>query len=135
MWIIVVSIKRILLCRDLTVRHGHYNKPKSRFPSGSGHDVSRWGRFQDADESACYEFLCRRAGVNVVYCAEPFANDLGIAGSLLKSLKRAMAGECSRELSAKVFAGQCRLVRKGYKPGGKHEAILRALREYSREIG
>src|SRR5437762_38353 len=26
------------------------------------YDVSRWGRFQDADESAHYEFLCRSAG-------------------------------------------------------------------------
>jgi hypothetical protein len=25
-------------------------------------DVSRWGRFQDADESAYYEFLCKSAG-------------------------------------------------------------------------
>src|SRR5436309_3114219 len=33
------------------------------------YDVSRWGRFQDADESAYYEYLCRRAGVRVVYCA------------------------------------------------------------------
>ena len=23
------------------------------------YDVSRWGRFQDADDAACYEFLCR----------------------------------------------------------------------------
>ena len=28
-------------------------------------DVSRWGRFQDCDEAACYEFLCRRAGIAV----------------------------------------------------------------------
>jgi len=25
------------------------------------YDVSRWGRFQDADESAYYEYICRRA--------------------------------------------------------------------------
>jgi DNA invertase Pin-like site-specific DNA recombinase len=25
------------------------------------YDVSRWGRFQDIDESAYYEFICRRA--------------------------------------------------------------------------
>jgi DNA invertase Pin-like site-specific DNA recombinase len=24
------------------------------------YDVSRWGRFQDADESAYYEYLCKR---------------------------------------------------------------------------
>ena len=27
------------------------------------YDVSRWGRFQDVDESAYYEFLCKRAGI------------------------------------------------------------------------
>jgi DNA invertase Pin-like site-specific DNA recombinase len=39
------------------------------------YDVSRWGRFQDADESGYYEFLCKRTGIDVVYCAEQFAND------------------------------------------------------------
>jgi len=33
------------------------------------YDVSRWGRFQDADESAYYEYICRRAGISVHYCA------------------------------------------------------------------
>ena len=39
------------------------------------YDVSRWGRFQDADESAYYEYICRKAGVAVHYCAEQFEND------------------------------------------------------------
>ena len=29
------------------------------------YDVSRWGRFQDTDESAHYEFICKDAGVRV----------------------------------------------------------------------
>jgi DNA invertase Pin-like site-specific DNA recombinase len=78
------------------------------------YDVSRWGRFQDTDESAYYEFRCKRAGVAVHYCAELFENDGGFLSSLLKSIKRSMAGEYSRELSAKVFAGQSRLVRLGF---------------------
>ena len=36
------------------------------------YDVSRWGRFQDADESAYYEYICKRAGISVQYCAEQF---------------------------------------------------------------
>ncbi len=36
------------------------------------YDVSRWGRFQDADESAYYEYICKRAGIQVAYCAEQF---------------------------------------------------------------
>ena len=39
------------------------------------YDVSRWGRFQDADESADYEYICKRAGISVRYRAEQFEND------------------------------------------------------------
>src|SRR5579862_5286996 len=82
------------------------------------YDVSRWGRFQDADESAYYEYLCRRAGVTVHYCAEQFENDGSPVSTIVKSVKRAMAGEYSRELSSKVFQGACRLIQLGYKQGG-----------------
>src|SRR5213078_2995586 len=73
------------------------------------YDVSRWGRFQDTDESAYYEFVCKMAGIQVIYCAEQFENDGSLASAILKSIKRAMAGEYSRELSNKVFIGQCRI--------------------------
>ncbi len=82
------------------------------------YDISRWGRFQDADESAYYEYICRRAGVQVAYCAEQFENDGSQASTIIKSVKRVMAGEYSRELSVKVFAGQCRLIELGYRQGG-----------------
>lgn len=67
--------------------------------------VSQWGRFQDADESAYYEYICRRAGVSVHYCAEQFENDGSPMSSVMKTMKRTMAGEYSRELSTKVFQG------------------------------
>lgn len=57
------------------------------------YDVSRWGRFQDVDESAYYEYVCRRAGIPVLYCAEQFANDNTAISSILKALKRLMASE------------------------------------------
>jgi DNA invertase Pin-like site-specific DNA recombinase len=82
------------------------------------YDVSRWGRFQDPDESAHYEYICRKAGVAVHYCAEPFENDGSPISAIVKSVKRAMAGEYSRELSKKVFVGACRIIRMGYKQGG-----------------
>jgi len=82
------------------------------------YDVSRWGRFQDADQSAYYEYLCRRAGIAVHYCAEQFENDGSLSATIIKSMKRAMAGEYSRELSAKVFTGQCRLITLGFRQGG-----------------
>jgi DNA invertase Pin-like site-specific DNA recombinase len=82
------------------------------------YDVSRWGRFQDADESAYYEYICRRAGIQVAYCAEQFENDGSPVSTIVKGVKRAMAGEYSRELSAKVFIGQCRLIELGFRQGG-----------------
>jgi DNA invertase Pin-like site-specific DNA recombinase len=82
------------------------------------YDISRWGRFQDADESAYYEFICKEAGIHVRYCAEPFENDGSLTSTILKNMKRAMAGEYSRELSAKVFIGQCRIVTLGFWRGG-----------------
>lgn len=91
------------------------------------YDISRWGRFQDADESAYYEFICRERGIQVHYCAEQFENDGSLPSNVMKSIKRVMAGEYSRELSAKVFAGQCRLVTLGYRQGGPAGYGLRRL--------
>lgn len=82
------------------------------------YDVSRWGRFQDADEGAYLEHICTRAGITVHYCAEQFENDGSLSATIIKSMKRAMAGEYSRELSTKVFAGQCRLITLGFRQGG-----------------
>jgi DNA invertase Pin-like site-specific DNA recombinase len=82
------------------------------------YDVSRWGRFQDSDEAAHYEFLCKSAGVPVHYCAEAFPNDGTLLSSLFKALKRTMAAEYSRELGVKVLDGQKRLARQGFKQGG-----------------
>jgi len=82
------------------------------------YDVSRWGRFQEPDEGAYYEFRCIRANITVQYCAEQFPKDNAPMSAVMRSLKRAMAGEYSRELSTKVFAGQCRLITFGFRQGG-----------------
>jgi DNA invertase Pin-like site-specific DNA recombinase len=91
------------------------------------YDVSRWGRFQDVDESAYYEYRCKRAKIAVHYCVEMFKNDGSLSSSLLKTIKRTMAGEYSRELSAKVFAGKARLIEKGFRQGGSAGYGLRRL--------
>lgn len=90
-------------------------------------DVTRWGRFQDADESAYYEYICRSAGIDVQYVAEQFENDGSPVSTIVKGVKRAMAGEYSRELSGKVFAGQCRLIELGYRQGGPAGYGLRRM--------
>src|SRR5260370_20831203 len=77
------------------------------------YDVSRWGRFQDADESAYYEYRCRRANISIHYCAEQFPNDGSPYAAILKTIKRMMAAEYSRDLSARVFAGHARLIELG----------------------
>lgn len=83
------------------------------------YDISRWGRFQDVDESAYYEFVCREAGIAVRYCAEEFANDGSVAAMIVKSVKRAMAAEFSRELSNRVFLAKCAMTRRGFNHGGR----------------
>ncbi|WP_142252617.1 recombinase family protein [Bradyrhizobium sp. UNPF46] len=82
------------------------------------YDVTRWGRFQDVDESAYYEFICKKNGIKVVYCAEQFSNDGSLLSNIAKNIKRAMAGEWSRELGVKVHAGQARIAGLGYRVGG-----------------
>jgi len=91
------------------------------------YDISRWGRFQDIDEAAYHEHTCRRAGIEVVYCGERFANDGGLYSSLLKSMKRVMAAEYSRDLSEKVSAAHCRFIEMGFKQGGHAGFGLRRL--------
>ncbi|WP_161495133.1 recombinase family protein [Bradyrhizobium canariense] len=91
------------------------------------YDVSRWGRFQDVDESAYYEFLCKRSGVQVEYCAEIFKNDGTFVSGIAKNLKRGMAAEWSRELSVKVHAGHCRVASLGYRVGAPVGYGLRRL--------
>ncbi len=91
------------------------------------YDVSRWGRFQNIDESASYEYRCQIAGVRIEYCAEQFVNDGSIGSDVLKAIKRSMAAEHSRMLSQKVFIGQCRLIRMGFWQGGIPGLGLRRL--------
>jgi DNA invertase Pin-like site-specific DNA recombinase len=81
------------------------------------YDISRWGRFQDGDEGAHYEFLCRNLNVPVHYCCESFPNNTDLSTFIMKSLKRTIAAESSRELSEKCFRGQKHLVELGYRVG------------------
>jgi Recombinase len=82
--------------------------------------ISRWGRFQD-------EFICKRAGIKVHYCADEFENDGSLASIVLKNLKRVAAADYSRQLSKRVFLGQCRVATQGYWRGGPAGYGLRRL--------
>ena len=52
------------------------------------YNFSRWGRFQDADESAYYEYICRRAGVSVHYCDEDPESGGIVVSTIVKRLKK-----------------------------------------------
>ncbi len=91
------------------------------------YDVSRWGRFQNTDEAAHYEFICTRAGIPVHYTAEQFANDGSTPSLIMKAVRRTMAGEFSRDLGEKVYQGQEKLVSFGFKMGGRIGPGLRRL--------
>src|SRR6185369_8866432 len=101
------SLKRLI--RDVTGPHD--------FGLILVYDVSRWGRFQDVDEAAYYEYHCRRNGVQVRYVAEQFDDVITPMASIQKYLKRVMAAEYSRELGVKSRAGQDRVVAKGFQMG------------------
>ena len=88
-------------------------------------DVSRWGRFQDTDQAAHYEYICREAGVEVHYCSEPFENDGGPLAAILKTMKRVMAAEYSRELSTRISRAQRHQAGLGFAQGGETPLGLR----------
>jgi DNA invertase Pin-like site-specific DNA recombinase len=81
-------------------------------------DVSRWGRFENADESAYWEFFCLKHGVRVLYVEESFGEDTNPYAVLMKSLKRLFASEFSREKSRMVRYTQTRVVKQGFRHGG-----------------
>jgi DNA invertase Pin-like site-specific DNA recombinase len=81
------------------------------------YDVSRWGRFQDVDAAAYYEYHCRLHGVQVIYVRESFANDQTPTTVLLKSMRRVMAAEYSRDIAFKAHAGQQRVISMGFHMG------------------
>jgi len=63
----------------------------------------------------------------VIYCAEQFENDGSPVSTIVKGVKRAMAGEYSREPSAKGFKGQCKLIELGFRQGGPAGYGLRRM--------
>ena len=65
-----------------TVETGHAD-----FSTILVYDVSRWGRFQEPDEGAYYEFRCIRANITVQYCAEQFPTDNAPMSAVMKSPK------------------------------------------------
>lgn len=81
-------------------------------------DVSRFGRFFDVDEGAFFEVLFLGHGVKTVYCEEVFASDTSPMASLVKSVRRVMASEYSRDRSRLTRYAQSRATRLGFHAKG-----------------
>lgn len=83
------------------------------------YDVSRWGRFQDQDEAAFWEFRCKGHGKQVIYTSRGFPKDeQQLISSLQTSIERYMAADYSRQLSEKVFYGSVKVSEQGFSAGG-----------------
>lgn len=91
------------------------------------YDVSRFGRFQDADEAGHYSHLLKKSGVKIIYCAEHFSEAQPEMFTLGLALSRHGAASFSRNQSEKVFLGQVNLIKKGYHQGGLPGYGLRRL--------
>lgn len=91
------------------------------------YDVSRWGRFQDLDQGAHLEFLCRRSGIKIEYCNEPFENNGSPESNLIKQIKRSIAAEYSRDLSQRLTRARLAIAAKGYHSSGRAPFGLRRM--------
>jgi hypothetical protein len=79
------------------------------------YDVSRWGRFQDTDESGYYEFHCKKAGIQVVYCGEQFINDGSPLATIIKGIKQQWPASIAANYQSK-----CLLVRVASRKWASH---------------
>lgn len=64
------------------------------------YDASRWGRFQNPDESAYYESICHEAGIAIHTCDGQALGGVRPVSAIIKSMRRVMAAEFLREMSS-----------------------------------
>lgn len=83
-------------------------------------DASRWGRFQDINQAAMYNWECTKHNARLVHINRDTLEDTShtLSSSILLSLDRTMAAEYSRNLSDKVFRGCRKIAEQGYRAGG-----------------
>jgi DNA invertase Pin-like site-specific DNA recombinase len=97
-------------------------------------DVSRWGRFQDIDDSAAYCAECKRHGKTVIYTSIGMPQEGDPYRGMRESIDRVRAATYSWELSGKVFNGCKKVAEQGYRPGGMppyglHRLLLNEARQ------
>jgi len=83
------------------------------------YDVSRWGRFQNPDEAAMYQYQCTKRGKKIIFVEKGMPReDQALINHLQTSIERYMAADYSRQLSNKVFFGSAKISEQGYSAGG-----------------
>lgn len=103
-------------------------------------DESRWGRFMDSRDADYYRMRLERKNVVCQACDKPLTFTNSIADRIMIMLKDESASDYSRQLSRKVFVGQCNLIQKGYRQGGSAGFGLRRMLldesgNYKQELG
>jgi DNA invertase Pin-like site-specific DNA recombinase len=81
-------------------------------------DESRWGRFVDSREADYHRMRLERKNVLCQSCEKPLTLTSNIADRIMTLLRDESASDYCRQLSQKVWAGQCNLVTKGFRQGG-----------------
>lgn len=81
-------------------------------------DESRWGRFVDSREADYHRMRLERKNVVCQSCEKTLTLTSTIADRIITLLRDESASDYCRQLSQKVWAGQCNLVTKGFRQGG-----------------
>ena len=81
-------------------------------------DESRWGRFVDSREAEYHRMRLERRNVICQSCEKALALTSNIADRIMTLLRDENASDYCRQLSQKVWVGQCNLVTKGFRQGG-----------------
>jgi DNA invertase Pin-like site-specific DNA recombinase len=93
--------------------------PRCPFTIVLVYDVARWGRFEDIDAPAYYEYHCRMNGVDVLYVNEKFDNldPTSPVTAIYKQIQRIGAADESRKLSVRCSAGHREVMHRGFQMG------------------
>ena len=81
-------------------------------------DESRWGRFVNSRDAEYYRMTLERRNVICHSCDKPLTLTSSIADRIMTLLRDESASDYCRQLSQKVFIGQCNLITKGFRQGG-----------------
>ena len=90
-------------------------------------DESRWGRFVNSRDAEFYRMGLERKNVLCHSCDKPLTLTNNIADRIMTLLRDESASDYCRQLSQKVWAGQCNLVTKGFRQGGVSGFGLRRM--------